>query len=488
MFAARLIGTMAAAACVVAALTVGEARAQAPLGFTISPTQGVPGTLVNGQVAPSDIAASCNTTVEQLQAAFAPIVDTMANDFSFIDQYLPECITDPSCSVFKTSYTYEQEAYIAITFTALGIAQNLDVGTGPAAETALPQTFVLTFANIATQQPVGDRSTFDMTTGQGSVTVPDVAPGLWAVAAACVEPSIALVPEAITAGAALLQSLGVPLTFPDENAFVSSLLDPSSDVFLGNLGPTFLVPMMTPKALGLQAFTVQAQLSRFQCYLARDRAFADVSVTLSDRFGDRSATVRRPVDVCAPSSADGAVLSTDDATSGSAGGGFLTTYQLSATGPAANVKGLVAHNDFGTVTLNVDGKPRVLMVPSSLSLTGPPSSASGAFLNHFDCYDVRVTNGTTAPSPGPVTVHTAFETVQVQPQKPHQLCVPTRKNGEPLVPSSPENLLCYKTKSGPGLQPAPTVYLEDQFGQQVQRLGQRRDLCVPTDLASPATS
>lgn len=209
-------------------------------------------------VRPSNIAANSNTTVEQLQAAFAPIAQTMANDPSLINIYFPECATDPSCSAFKTSYTYEQEAYVALVFTALGIAENLDVGTGPAAEVALPQTFVLTFADIATQQPVGDRSTFDMTTGEGSITVGNIAPGLWALAATCVEPRIDLVAAAITAGAALLQSLGVPLMFPDETAFLNMLLDPTSNVFLGNLGSTLLVPMMAPKALGVQLFTVLA--------------------------------------------------------------------------------------------------------------------------------------------------------------------------------------------------------------------------------------
>jgi hypothetical protein len=46
-----------------------------------------------------------------------------------------------------------------------------------------------------------------------------------------------------------------------------------------------------------------------------------------------------------------------------------------------------------------------------------------------------------------------------------------------------ENLLGYKEKSGKGLNPAPTAFLFNQFGQQVQRLGQRRELCVPTELA-----
>src|SRR5262245_63232164 len=114
MFRWRLIGTMATAACFTGALTAGEVRAQAPLGFTIDATQGVPGTVVNGQVNVADIAANCNTTIEALEAAFGPIVDTMANDFDFISIYFPECLTNPACSAFQTEYTYEQEAYVAL--------------------------------------------------------------------------------------------------------------------------------------------------------------------------------------------------------------------------------------------------------------------------------------------------------------------------------------------------------------------------------------
>jgi hypothetical protein len=140
-----------------------------------------------------------------------------------------------------------------------------------------------------------------------------------------------------------------------------------------------------------------------------------------------------------------------------------------------------AENQFGTTSLQVK-KPKVILVPTAVSLVGPPSSPAGAFLNHFNCYDVRVANKATAPDPGPVTVQTAFETVQVDPKKPKRLCVATSKNGEPVIPSRPENLLCYQGKSKGGLNPAPNVFLANQFGSQTQRLGQRREICIPTEL------
>ena len=132
-------------------------------------------------------------------------------------------------------------------------------------------------------------------------------------------------------------------------------------------------------------------------------------------------------------------------------------------------------------TLNVR-QPKVLLVPTAVGLDAPPSSPDGVFLNHFTCYETRVANGTTVPSAGIVTVQTAFETVQVQTLKPRRLCVPTHKNGEPVIASRPENLLCYKTKMGKPLNPQVTVFLANQFGQQTQRLGQRQEFCIPTEL------
>jgi hypothetical protein len=79
-------------------------------------------------------------------------------------------------------------------------------------------------------------------------------------------------------------------------------------------------------------------------------------------------------------------------------------------------------------------------------------------------------------------VQTAFETVEVEPRKPERLCVPASKNGGPVIASGPENLLCYGVKDGGGLKPSQEVSVANQFGQQTQRLGQRRELCVPTDL------
>src|SRR6185295_7185493 len=99
-----------------------------------------------------------------------------------------------------------QAAYSLTGFVVLGISANIN----GAADTALPQTFVMTFADPATQQPVGERGNFDPTTGVGSVVTPNITPGIWAVAATCVEPSldIEMLEAGISANGAFLQELG----------------------------------------------------------------------------------------------------------------------------------------------------------------------------------------------------------------------------------------------------------------------------------------
>jgi hypothetical protein len=108
-------------------------------------------------------------------------------------------------------------------------------------------------------------------------------------------------------------------------------------------------------------------------------------------------------------------------------------------------------------------------------------------VDHFTCYDVRIASGTPRFAGATVTVETALETATLQVQRPRRLCVPTDKNGEdPTAPSFPESLLCYQTKGKGGV--SGTAFLNNQFGPQVYRLGNRQQLCVPSLLNPPPTT
>jgi hypothetical protein len=110
---------------------------------------------------------------------------------------------------------------------------------------------------------VGDLGSFDPATGEGSVTVPDVAPGLWAVAAACVGPvlDLDLLEAGIRENGAFFEEIGSPLDLfsPEFEQFAKDFTgDPDATVidFLTEVGPTLVQSIVQPDALGVQIFCV----------------------------------------------------------------------------------------------------------------------------------------------------------------------------------------------------------------------------------------
>jgi hypothetical protein len=489
------IGSVTAAATLVIAVCLaGPALAQAPLGLSIDPHEGFPGDVVEGMVNTDDVAASCVTDLAEFQARFN---DLTFNVLAFFApdplwlRFFPADVTD----ILTTIETHDQLAYTLTLLVVVGIAAN----EGGAAEDALPQTFVMTFADIFTQEPVGEMGNFDPDTGLGSVVVPDVDPGLWAVAATCVGPSFDrdTLEAGIRSSGAFLEQIGAPAVSPIDQEFLDwaqGFLGTDTTGFdlllelLTAIGPDLLEPIVVPDALGIQLFTVLAHLGHFQCYRAHPAVGVcagtagstipeQLPVTLADQFGVYSGTAHRPVDLCAPADKNG-----EDAEAPSSLD-FLTSYKLSVPGPVVHIPGVQVVNQFGTITLDLL-QPDALLVPTAVSLTCSPPAPGESFLNDFTCYSVQVgkTQGKGAPKPGSVLVTTAFEgPVAITPGNPQHLCVPASKNGGPVIASSPEDLLCYDVKSGVGPGPAPIVSIANQFGQETRSIGQRRELCVPSD-------
>jgi hypothetical protein len=223
-------------------------------------------------------------------------------------------------------------------------------------------------------------------------------------------------------------------------------------------------------------------LNAFACYGARLDGRVQEDVTLVDQFGTYSAGLRRLNALCAPADVGG-----NDATAPD-DPGHLARYALQTRGRFPGVTEQVVVNQFGTITVDVSGKPKDLLVPTAKSLTGPPSPL-GAFVDHFTCHRVKPSKGTPRfPGADDVTIETQFETVTIDVRKPRSLCAPTNKNGEdPGAENGVDHLLCYQisSKGGPG---RPDVFLNNQFGQQSGRLGgQRRELCVPS-LKNPGST
>jgi hypothetical protein len=248
--------SLAIAACVLSVGMGGTATAQ--LTFSIDPTQGLPGITVSGQVDPAQVAEQCVTTVEGIQAEFQAVLDGPygggGTGGELFLRFFPggEFVFD----------TCDQAAYSLTGITVLAIGANIN----GAAETALPQTFVMTFADLATQQPLGELGHFDPVTGAGSVVVPNLAPGPQPIVATCAVPTLDLdrLEAGIRANGAFLESLGFPTCDINDPAFadfVKELLGPDADLFtfLTTFGPTFIQSIVVPGPLGLQFFTILDQ-------------------------------------------------------------------------------------------------------------------------------------------------------------------------------------------------------------------------------------
>lgn len=248
--------SLAIAACVLSVGMGGTATAQ--LTFSIDPTQGLPGITVSGQVDPAQVAEQCVTTVEGIQAEFQAVLDGPygggGTGGELFLRFFPggEFVFD----------TCDQAAYSLTGITVLAIGANIN----GAADTALPQTFVMTFADLATQQPLGELGHFDPATGAGSVVVPNLAPGQWPIVATCAVPTLDLdrLEAGIRANGAFLESLGFPTCDINSQEFadyVQVLLGPDADLFtfLTTFGPTFIQSIVVPGPLGLQFFTILDQ-------------------------------------------------------------------------------------------------------------------------------------------------------------------------------------------------------------------------------------
>jgi hypothetical protein len=331
MFRRRLLSTIAMIVLVTGVLGGGPARAQAPLGFTIAPTQGLPGDTVTGQVNVADVAASCVTDLAEFQARFNDVaLNVLA--FSAPDplwlRFFPADVMD----ILTTIETHDQLAYTLTLLVTIGIGTN----QGGAAEAALPQTFVMTFADLATQDPVGELGHFDPVTGVGSVVVPDVAPGPWAVAAVCVGPSFDR--DALEAGirssGSFLEEIGAPAVSPiapEFEAWAQGYLGSTNTgfdliiEFATAVGPTLVQNIAAFDALGVQVFTVLAQPeTKRDCKKGGWKNFPGLGFTNQGQCIAFVNTGQRPTTTTtAPTTTTTTTTSTTTTTMGSPSGAFL---------------------------------------------------------------------------------------------------------------------------------------------------------------------
>lgn len=216
----------------------------------------------------------------------------------------------------------------------------------------------------------------------------------------------------------------------------------------------------------------QAGIRHEQCYELRRQTFATKTVTLADRFGSATATVRRPDRLCAPTDKN------DEDPSAPSDPQHLTGYELDAAPSYLPLKGVPVQDQFGTLTLNLVDLHR-LLVPAAKSLVSPPAPLSPT-IEHFACYTVKRKSGTFHSQT--VTVTDQFGTQTPAVVRPELLCVPTNKNDEdPNAPTDPNAFLCYDLRTRENLNIAP-VFTNDQFGALTNTLIRRDELCVPATI------
>lgn len=220
----------------------------------------------------------------------------------------------------------------------------------------------------------------------------------------------------------------------------------------------------------------------FQCYgIKSGSTTTESGVELVDRFGELTVDLEGPLRLCAPANVDDVQPGAPELAD------HLSEYRIrgrTAFTPERNVRMI---NQFGEVFVDVM-RPTSLLVPTAKSLEGP-AGEPGTGTDHFTCYDVRRTPGSTKFSRlDDVPVETQFESTTLDVRRPRQLCAPTDKNGEdPGAGSDPGNLLCYQIKGHGGIG-RPRVSLNDQFGARTVTLGQRQMLCVVSQGTPPTTT
>ena len=149
-------------------------------------------------------------------------------------------------------------------------------------------------------------------------------------------------------------------------------------------------------------------------------------------------------------------------------------------------------NQFGTIFLDT-WEPDSLMVPSSKSHIGLVEDLDEIRVDHFKCYPVRVTKGTSRFIPIEVSVEDQFhdQPRMVWVYRPDRLCNPVDKNDEGII-NLDQHLLCYdlrRVKGQPRFEGIDGIHTNNQFGPLelvVSRDGRiwsnPRELCVPSEI------
>jgi cysteine-rich repeat protein len=221
-------------------------------------------------------------------------------------------------------------------------------------------------------------------------------------------------------------------------------------------------------------------LDPFLCYQAKTTAgttkfVAQEGVGLVDRFGASSVTAKGPNRLCAPAN----VFFEQPAAP--AHPDHLEGYPVKPAVKFAGTTIQTVMTTFGTLALSVK-KPATLLVPTAKShATTPPDAPTT--LDHFQCYQAKTTSSTPkfAVRTG-IPVTDQFGSMIVTVKKPTRLCVPVDANGvTPAAETHPNHLVCFQVKqtSLPKFATVSPLFTRNQFGTETIDARKPTELCVP---------
>jgi hypothetical protein len=219
----------------------------------------------------------------------------------------------------------------------------------------------------------------------------------------------------------------------------------------------------------------------FLCYQIKSPPFPPISpVSLVDQFETTNVTVSRMRNLCTPANKAGeGVL--DPVT-------HLVTYAIrSIPGTPRHVKkNVTVVNQLGTLALTTM-RPELLLVPANKGLSSQPPAPDNNLHNvdHYKCYKVKVTTGTT-PFPRNITktISDQFRGVAgtFAIKKPRKLCNPVDESGEGIK-NSTAHLVCYSVRTVSGVprhQRVNDVRTASEFGNLTIGTIRDKELCIPS--------
>lgn len=211
------------------------------MGFEIDATQGVVGDTVYGVVSVDDIAEHCITSPGEFLASI-PTIDPSDP----AEPYTQWVIETGQRLGVEEALPFEHPARVALLI--MGVAPGEMAADPDVVEEAMAETFVMAFADLESASPIEPMGSFDPISGEGSVNVPDLAPGTHPVISTC-----ASVPEdwaAIDWDAAHSVAIAkIEELTASEAGF--DMFDDGAEVF-----GAFIRELMEPRALGIQLFCV----------------------------------------------------------------------------------------------------------------------------------------------------------------------------------------------------------------------------------------